>query len=587
MPLRDAISLGADRVRLVTPESDGVTVDSAASALAAHLHAGTAFDLILGGSSGSSDEEGLLARLTAEALADADAGEAAQIVIQASADDAEIRLYDADGRSTRVRNLPAFVAIEPGLTLRTYSVTGYLEGLGRGSSCALAAQGVGACRHLRRPRAGSGDDGRRAPTALTPGAGGAASSREARTRRHDDCVTSFEGDIRTSPVPPCSIARMVIASSPASPTVACTRRNAVVRAARQMAGQAASAVRGAPLANLAILLLAPPREESQRRAVAQLLEAHASDVVVLATGAGEESPEVRARVLGECWPEVASPTAAVVGEAWCEAAFAMLGSRPGKPGRLALRVRRVSATGDAVVLETSRARGKLTTRHFGSEPRRGVAGGGAEVEDAWPASCRTAARAALSSRLNASTARRSATRSTNWGRKLGSPVGRRRVHPRCGFGIGNRDGFEEVIEPLEKALKALNVRSLMIGGSRKVTEELHLLPADRQIGQSGVSVNPQVLLAIGVSGAPQHLNYIGPRATILAFNRDPDAPLMTLNQRQPRPKVFPIVGDLFETVPALTAALQEERSGQSDVSPAPSAERMETALSKEASRNVE
>jgi electron transfer flavoprotein alpha subunit len=127
-----------------------------------------------------------------------------------------------------------------------------------------------------------------------------------------------------------------------------------------------------------------------------------------------------------------------------------------------------------------------------------------------------------------------------------------------GFGVGNRDGFEAVIEPLQQALRELGVRNLAVGGSRKVTEELHLLPADRQIGQSGVCVNPQILLAIGISGAPQHLNYIGSRATILAFNCDPEAPLMTLNQRQSRPRVFPIVGDLFETVPAFIAALRNE-----------------------------
>jgi electron transfer flavoprotein alpha subunit len=127
-----------------------------------------------------------------------------------------------------------------------------------------------------------------------------------------------------------------------------------------------------------------------------------------------------------------------------------------------------------------------------------------------------------------------------------------------GFGVGNRDGYEAVIEPLEQALRELGVRDLAVGGSRKVTEELHLLPVDRQIGQSGVSVNPRILLAIGVSGAPQHLNYIGPRATIVAFNRDPEAPIMTLNQRQPRPRVFPVVGDLFETVPALIECLREE-----------------------------
>src|SRR5262249_56545732 len=106
-----------------------------------------------------------------------------------------------------------------------------------------------------------------------------------------------------------------------------------------------------------------------------------------------------------------------------------------------------------------------------------------------------------------------------------------------GCGVGTREGYEAVIEPLERALRELGVGSLVVGGSRKVTEELHLLPADRQIGQSGVSVNPRLLLAVGVSGAPQHLNYIGPRATVVAFNRDPEAPLLTLNQRQPRPRV--------------------------------------------------
>ena len=107
-------------------------------------------------------------------------------------------------------------------------------------------------------------------------------------------------------------------------------------------------------------------------------------------------------------------------------------------------------------------------------------------------------------------------------------------------------------------MEALGVKSLVIGGSRKVTEELHLLPADRQIGQSGVSVNPRVLLAIGVSGAPQHLNYLGSRAVIVAFNRDPEAPLVTLNQRQAQPRVFPVIGDLFETVPALVACFRQK-----------------------------
>jgi electron transfer flavoprotein alpha subunit len=65
-----------------------------------------------------------------------------------------------------------------------------------------------------------------------------------------------------------------------------------------------------------------------------------------------------------------------------------------------------------------------------------------------------------------------------------------------------------------------------------------------------------LIISIGVSGAPQHVDYIGERATIIAFNKDADAPLMTLNKRRGRPKVVPILGDLFETVPQFTAALR-------------------------------
>ena len=125
-----------------------------------------------------------------------------------------------------------------------------------------------------------------------------------------------------------------------------------------------------------------------------------------------------------------------------------------------------------------------------------------------------------------------------------------------GYGIATVDNYEELIVPLKKLLEERGVRRVTIGGTRRVTEELKILPPDRQIGQSGVGVNPTVMLAIGVSGAPQHLNYIGERAVILAFNRDPEAPLLTHNRRRPRPKVFPVVGDLFVTVPALMDALR-------------------------------
>ena len=125
-----------------------------------------------------------------------------------------------------------------------------------------------------------------------------------------------------------------------------------------------------------------------------------------------------------------------------------------------------------------------------------------------------------------------------------------------GYAVRNKENFDLVIAPLKKRLEEIGVKNLMLGGTRKVVEELKLLAPDQQIGQTGTAVNPKLIISIGVSGAPQHIDYIGERATIIAFNKDPDAPLMTLNKRRARPKVMPIVGDLFDAVPQFTAALR-------------------------------
>ena len=125
-----------------------------------------------------------------------------------------------------------------------------------------------------------------------------------------------------------------------------------------------------------------------------------------------------------------------------------------------------------------------------------------------------------------------------------------------GYAVRNRENFDLVILPLKKRLEEIGVRNVTLGGTRKVVEELKLLTSDQQIGQTGTAVNPKLIISIGVSGAPQHVDYIGEQATIIAFNKDADAPLMTLNKRRARPKVVPIVGDLFETVPRFTAALK-------------------------------
>jgi hypothetical protein len=320
-----------------------------------------------------------------------------------------------------------------------------------------------------------------------------------------------------------------------------------------------------PAATL-VALTVPEDEGAQRQALGQLLAGYAGDVVLIAPGA-DAAGDGQRRLLEECLQSPRVRPLAVVGEPWAEPLFARLGSRADRPAGVVTRVHYLGEEGGRLVLETALGRSRLRLRQTRTL-ETGHTLWIALAEDAQVAKFEASA-PPRPPRIERWTPRPGPHETAADLRRLLDEVKQDAGLVSLadadfiidvGFGVGSRDGYEAVIEPLERALRDLGVRRLAVGGSRKVTEELHLLPADRQIGQSGVSVNPQVILAIGISGAPQHLNYIGPRARILAFNRDPQAPLLTLNQRQPVPKVYPVVGDLFATVPALIAALGQEKA---------------------------
>ncbi len=115
--------------------------------------------------------------------------------------------------------------------------------------------------------------------------------------------------------------------------------------------------------------------------------------------------------------------------------------------------------------------------------------------------------------------------------------------------VGRGIGGADKMGPAEELARELGAE---IGASRPVIDS-GWLPRERQIGSSGQTVAPRLYIAVGISGAIQHLVGMKGSSVVVAINKDPSAPIFSIAD-------YGVVGDLHEVLPALTAAVRAARA---------------------------
>jgi electron transfer flavoprotein alpha subunit len=106
-------------------------------------------------------------------------------------------------------------------------------------------------------------------------------------------------------------------------------------------------------------------------------------------------------------------------------------------------------------------------------------------------------------------------------------------------------------ENIELVKKLADVLGAELAASRPICDA-GWLPMERQVGSSGQTVAPKMYMAVGISGAIQHLVGMKGARTVVAINKDPDAPIFEIAD-------YGIVGDLFQVVPELIEAIRKAK----------------------------